>query len=45
MKSISLWLEKGGDNTNYFHGYDIHMKNDNTTWKIYGDDMSVVSSF
>jgi len=45
LKSRALWIEKGDDNTKYFHQFSNHMKNDNTIWKIKDRNGNISSSF
>jgi hypothetical protein len=45
LKSKALWLEKGDNNTKYFHEYANHHKNVNTIWKMPNQDGSITYKF
>jgi hypothetical protein len=45
LKSIALSIEKGDDNTKYFHQFSNHRKNDNTIWKMKDPNGNISSSF
>ena len=34
MKSITIWINQGGNNTKFFHKYAEHRKNINSIWEL-----------
>ena len=45
LKSRALWLEKGGENTKFFHQYENHRKNVNTISKMQGSYGNMINNF
>jgi len=45
LKSRTLWLQAGDNNTKIFHHFDNHGRNLNMIWDTKNEDGSLVSSF